>query len=112
MSWNFDISQAPRGEMVVFDSGRKDRFGEPILHERFQAAHVILATKCRKVLKSHWLPDEERWVMLAKGEEPVAWMAWPEHPQPEMDKTARLVDRFASLTTSPKDTPHSATVTP
>lgn len=107
MSWSFDISQAPLGRMVVHRHATKDGW---TLSERFAPDSVILATKCGKVLKSHWLPLEERWVMLAKGEEPVAWMAWPDHPQPEMDKTARLVDRFASLTTN--NTPHTTTVAP
>lgn len=76
--WNFDISQAPRGNMV-----------ETTVHtvngsrttSRHVPARVILATKCGKVVLSHYIPDDEgRWMMLGKGEEPDAWFAWPEHP--------------------------------
>lgn len=88
MIWSFDISQAPRGKNVTTVHQRpKGDFAVT----KFVPDSVILATKCRKVLKSHWLPDEERWVMLAKGEEPVAWMAWPEFPN---------------------NTPHTTTVAP
>jgi hypothetical protein len=59
MTWNRNINEAPR-----------DR-------------HVILASKCGKVTHSYWVAKEARWCMFNKGEAPVAWQPWPEHP----DKT-------------------------
>lgn len=55
-NWNFDIDAAPRGK------------------------RVILATKCGKVTTSRYLPKEDRWEMLAKGEQPTAWHSWPTYP--------------------------------
>jgi hypothetical protein len=82
MSWNPDISQAPRGKYVTTVKRRGPaidavEFGVT----RFVPDRVILATKCGKVTLSHYMPSEGRWMMLAKGEEPVAWQPWPEHPE-------------------------------
>lgn len=54
--WRLDIESAPRNNTI------------------------ILATKCGKVTTSRWIEKEQRWSMLAAGEKPVAWMAWPTHP--------------------------------
>ncbi|MBO9108772.1 hypothetical protein J5288_08655 [Agrobacterium sp. S2/73] len=65
--WNHNISEAPR-------DGR----------------YVILAMPNKTTLRSYWCePKHEpaHWCMLSHKNEPVAWMAWPEHP-------------FASATTS------------
>jgi hypothetical protein len=67
MNWNHDLSQAPR-----------------------DGTHVILAMPNKTTLRSYWCePKNEpaHWCMLSHKNEPVAWMAWPEHP-------------FASATTS------------
>lgn len=67
MNWNHDLSQAPR-----------------------DGTHVILAMPNKTTLRSYWCePKHEpaHWCMLSHKNEPVAWMAWPEHP-------------FASATTS------------
>jgi hypothetical protein len=80
MTWDFDITQAPRGSYVVrnktLGKGRGDT-------KDFVADVVILATKCGVVTKSRYLPDEKRWEGLAKGEQPVAWQPWPKHPHAE-----------------------------
>lgn len=82
-NWSFDISIAPRGKHVVVTR----KAGKTMADVRiFKPDRVILATKCGKVTLSHYLPDEGRWVMLAKGEEPVAWHPWPEHPKPEVER--------------------------
>lgn len=75
--WSYDISAAPRGKMVTQTVTVK---GEERVRDVFVPAKVILATKCGKVTLSHYIPDEDRWLMLASGEHPVAWQAWPEHP--------------------------------
>ena len=76
-AWDFDISNAPRGNKVL--AVQKRQKGD-VAVMRFVPDRVILATKCGKVTLSHFIPEEDRWMMLAKGEEPVAWMAWPTHP--------------------------------
>ena len=75
--WNRDLSSAPRGRYIV----KRRKFGKSEGDTRvFEPAPVILATKCGKVVKSHYLPDEKRWEFLSKNEQPVAWTAWPVHP--------------------------------
>jgi len=78
MNWSFDISQAPRGKYVVVNR----TVGKVQADQRvFRPDRVILATKCGKVTLSKYLPDEKRWEMLAAGEQPIAWAAWPDHPR-------------------------------
>jgi hypothetical protein len=88
--WNFDISQAPKGEWVeaVEKGGRS---GERHTR-RYHAPRLILASKCGKVITSRWLPVDERekrpigrWEMFSVGEEPVAWQLYPSHPHGESD---------------------------
>ena len=78
MAWSFDISKAPRGKYVVVNR----KVGKEVFADQrvFRPDRIILATKCGKVTTSHYMPDEKRWEMLAAGEQPVAWMVWPEHP--------------------------------
>jgi len=75
--WDFDISRAPRGFIAITTVQTAKG---PRQSSRFIAQRVILATKCDKVVLSQYLPDEERWLMLGKGEVPVAWQRWPEYP--------------------------------
>lgn len=76
-SWRTDIDAAPRGKMVTrthnVNGGPKDV-------QVFVPDRIFLATKCGKVTISQFMPKEDRWEMLAAGEQPVAWMPWPEHP--------------------------------
>lgn len=60
MSWNFDMSAAPR-----------------------DGTQVILAMPNKQTLRSYWCKpkvDPEHWCMLSHKNEPVAWMLWPEWP--------------------------------
>ncbi|WP_322884224.1 hypothetical protein U8C35_07660 [Sinorhizobium medicae] len=77
MGWNFDIASAPRGKKVSKSITTNDGVKTFAAIEREE---VILASKCGKVTLSYWIQDQERWCMFKKGEEPVAWMPWPEHP--------------------------------
>jgi hypothetical protein len=78
MNWNFDITAAPRGKTVAQERTIKDK---TILVNVFQHDKLIVATKCGQVFGSRYLPEPERWEGLAKGEQPVAWMHWPDHPE-------------------------------
>jgi hypothetical protein len=80
--WNNDMSQAPRGFVAHTTVSTANG---PRSSSRFIAQRLILATKCGKVTLSQYIPDEERWMMLSKGEEPVAWQRWPEHPSSEVE---------------------------
>lgn len=75
MNWNTEINDAPKGA----ETERKNPRGEGTYTE-FVPEHIIVATKCGKVTRSYWIPKEGRWCMLAKNEQPVAWMPWPSHP--------------------------------
>lgn len=77
MTWNTNISEAPRGKTVSKNITTKDGV-KP--YDAFEQEDVILASKCGKVTRSYWIPKENRWCMFAKGEEPVAWQEWPIHP--------------------------------
>ena len=54
--WNFDMSAAPKGEVIA-----QDAHGGVIL--------------------SKWLPEEGRWRNFHKANPPIAWQPWPDHPE-------------------------------
>ena len=63
MTWNTDISAAPR-----------------------DGTHVILAMPNKTTLRSYWVEckhEPSHWCMQSHKVEPVAWMAWPKHPYEE-----------------------------
>jgi len=87
--WNFNIGEAPRGKTVPVEQWRKTTDGMKLaVTDTFVADWLWLATKCGKVLKSHWMPPEGktravgRWLSLDVNEQPVAWQAFvvPAHP--------------------------------
>jgi|GEM_PF-2671606 len=79
--WNFDISQAPLGEFVSTTRIVKDK---EVISRDYRHEKILVATKCGKVITSYWLPkngqDGGRWNFMATGEQPVAWMRFPKHP--------------------------------
>ena len=78
MAWNFDITQAPRGTTETITTLRD---GKPVSREVFRPAKIIAADRSGAVVTvSYWMPSESRWCMFAQGEEPFAWMPWPDHP--------------------------------
>lgn len=87
-TWNQNMAAAPksRGVTRTTQTTKGERTYNEIQHE-----YVILNTKCAKALRSYWIPDEQRWAGLAKGEEPIAWMHWPKPLQLE---TESLVDEM------------------
>lgn len=78
MSWNFDISTAPRGNVrkvkrIIGKNEVEVDVHEPII--------IIAAGSGGVVTVSRWLPKEERWNMFTKAVPPIAWMEFPQHPQ-------------------------------
>lgn len=84
--WNHDLSQAPR-----------------------DGSHVILAMPNKTTLRSYWCEpkgEPAHWCMLSHKNEPVAWMAWPEHPFAEPQRqqgtdggeiaAVKVIDRLAN----------------
>lgn len=103
--WNFDLTQAPRGKMVPTTVKTKDGVKPS---EKYQSEYIIAAGKCGVVTKSYWIPNEQRWCMFARGEEPDAWQPWPEHPNAESQRqqgtdggevaAVKVKDRLANAT--------------
>lgn len=84
MTWNHDISTAPRGKTVSTE--RKGKGDKMIVSHEFITETVWLVTKCGKVLRSHLVADGSRWVGLATGEQPIAWQPYviPAYPRPRI----------------------------
>jgi hypothetical protein len=80
-TWNFDVSEAPLGGYV---SNTRTVKGKEVTSRDYRYAKIFVATKCGKVMPSHWQPkngqDGGRWYGLATGEVPIAWMHFPKHP--------------------------------
>lgn len=77
-------------------------FDEPAPHERFITVEqdgksvvkmapmriiaAITGVKGYMVVTTTWLPKDGRWEFMTKGEEPLAWMAYPEAPAAEIER--------------------------
>lgn len=80
--WNYDMSAAPRGRTEKRVYQHKSQKDKTVERDVFVPELIIAASKSdRVVTASRWLPNESRWNMFAKGEEPLAWMPWPTHPE-------------------------------
>lgn len=82
MEWNFNINEAPKGEIKNIDRNIEDKNGDPTYKDVFFPEYIWAATKCGQVTKTNWLPKEGRWNCLSRGEYPIAWQAFvvPEFP--------------------------------
>lgn len=58
LNWNFDVSNIPRDKAVILACGDKSM----------------------TVTKSRWSEKRQAWEGLSDGEQPVAWVYYPEHP--------------------------------
>lgn len=75
MSWIFDMTAIPKGE-VVERPGPKGSVRKVHVPDLV----IIAAPDGETVTVSRWIPDENRWNMIGKNEQPVAWMPFPKHP--------------------------------
>jgi hypothetical protein len=84
MTWNHDMTACPLGKEVTATrlvADKNSASGKTVRDfKEYQRDDVILASKCGKVIKSYWIPDEKRFAGFQPDEEIVAWMAWPSHP--------------------------------
>lgn len=89
MTWNHDISAAPRGRTINVVRNTKTKDGVirvPV--EEFEPDILWLASSCGKVIRSYWIPANKHhdgyWAGFAQkgGTPPVAWQNYvvPEHP--------------------------------
>lgn len=76
--WNFDMSAAPKGRMET----RQVKVGKTIVDREFHIPEKILVAgpDDGHVTASYWVAKAERWNCFSKGQEPIAWMPWPEYP--------------------------------
>ena len=81
MKWNFDISQAPKGEArhVERTIGKNT-----VMVEVYDAPRIIAAGNGGVVTTSRWDHKRQAWSMFAKDVPPMAWAPWPDHPLKEM----------------------------
>lgn len=83
MTWNFDMSSAPRGRHVTQTRIIK---GEPQQFDVFIMERVLLAHPTDgKVYATYWIEPNKftpngRWSGWSEGVEPLAWMPYPVHP--------------------------------
>lgn len=88
MTWNFDMSSAPRGYHVTQTRIIK---GEPQQYDVFIMQRVLLAHPTDgKVYATYWLEPNKftpkgRWSGWVEGVEPLAWMPYPIHPFHQSD---------------------------
>ena len=101
MTWSLDIAAAPRGRRVKTSKVIKGRTHTSVSIER---EPVWLATKCGRVILSHWHwpasggTDRARWLMLGAEEKPLAWRLFVEG---EFPKVATKVKGSADLVEYP-----------
>lgn len=76
--WNFDITQAPKGEVrpVTRAVGKSQ-----ITKDEHVPETIIAAGSDGVVTLSRWLPKEGRWNMFTRDVPPIAWQPWPKHPE-------------------------------
>lgn len=75
MTWNFNLTDAPRGRTEIRTRTIKGKNGEPDRtadYSEFVPDEIWVATKCGKVFVTHWLDGAGRWNRLATGEDPIA----------------------------------------
>lgn len=71
MTWNHDMSKAPRGKLRIQPAGGKGTRKVP------ERAEIIVAGACGTVTRSHWIDGERRWLMFTSEAPPIAWMPLP-----------------------------------
>lgn len=80
--WRLDVENIPKGEFVETKAVVR---GKETVRSVFRSVRVIVAIN-GFVTTSAWLPPQKdrpngRWEMLSTGQQPEAWMPYPEYPE-------------------------------
>lgn len=83
MAWNYDMSEAPKGQWVGTE--RKGKGGKVSNIDVYQHVTIWACSGSEHVTTTRWLPKEERWEFFAVGQTPTAWQPYykPKHPNEE-----------------------------
>lgn len=93
MTWDTNISRAPHGRYRIVS--KKTVKGGTSDTRLFERQVIWTASKCGKVTRSYYIPDQKRWCMYAAGEEPVAWLAHVEARDAyEVEENGKTVTRY------------------
>ena len=57
------------------------REGKEVLRSFVKPIYILAVTSDNNVLKTHWLPQEERWDLFSKNHPPKAWMEVPKYEE-------------------------------
>lgn len=71
MTWNHDMTRAPRGKVRLVATGKGKatrKVPEPVT--------IIAASACGVVTLTRWLDNERRWNMFTLDAPPIAWMPY------------------------------------
>lgn len=96
MSWNRDISAAPRGKTIQTQRLVKDKnstSGESLrIVSEFRRELILAVHPDGTVAQSYWIParltqsgallEGNRWSGFNLGSEPIAWAHWPTYQVP------------------------------
>lgn len=82
MTWNFDISQAPRGRNETRSQTVRGKTRE---YSVFVPDRLLVCAEDRKVYATYWLEPTRfcpsgRWAGWSEGQKAVAWMPFPKAP--------------------------------
>ena len=80
--WNFNMSEAPLSEYVETET--KSKSGKKTTSRVLKKKTVMTASTCKKVIRTYWLPDENRWAGYTPDVGPIAWQPCLMHPHAEM----------------------------
>lgn len=72
--WNFDMSEAPRGQMKTVNGPKGNKV------ERFEKQGVIVMNGNGFVAKSYWIPESKRWNLFGATTQPIAFIPMPNAP--------------------------------
>jgi hypothetical protein len=88
MTWNLDISTAPRGKTIT--TTRKVKTAEGVVDrsvEETRREYILAVHADGTVVQSYWIPprytqsgallDGNRWSDFSVGRDPIAWAPWP-----------------------------------
>ena len=81
MTWNYDMSAAPKGRTVDVDGiGPK---GAPFTKKVFQPDIFIACedSDAHAVITTYWIEKSQRWSGFGVNETPLCWQPWPIHPK-------------------------------